>query len=329
VTAAVVTRFAAGFAAAPSDIPRHPHAMTLHVAHLSKTYANGVRALQDISLTIAPGMFGLLGPNGAGKSTLMRTLATLQTPDSGRMQFRDIDVQAQPDRLRALLGYLPQDFGLYPAMPADAILDHFATLKGVVARDERRERVDALLHQVNLYEVRKQPVGGFSGGMKQRLGIAIALAGRPKLLIVDEPTAGLDPSERQRFLNLLADIGDDVVVILSTHLVQDVRALCTQMAIIDAGRIIVQGAPESLLDTMRGCVWRCTVPRASLNDVQARHRVISSKLVGGRMLLHIFSEQSPGNGFAPIEPDLEDFYFHQLALSRDVRTSGEASATAG
>jgi ABC-2 type transport system ATP-binding protein len=211
--------------------------MTLRIDDLHKTYDNGVRALQGVSLTIAPGMFGLLGPNGAGKSTLMRTIATLQAPDRGSIQFRDIDVLREPDRLRAQLGYLPQEFGLYPNMPADAILDHFATLKGVVNPKERRELVGALLQQVNLYDVRHNSVGGYSGGMKQRLGIAIALAGKPQLLIVDEPTAGLDPAERNRFLNLLADIGNDVVVILSTHIVEDVRELCSRMAIVNAGRV--------------------------------------------------------------------------------------------
>lgn len=261
--------------------------MTLRIAQICKTYPNGVRALQDVSLEIAPGMFGLLGPNGAGKSSLMRTIATLQTPDSGSVHMGDIDVLREPDKLRAQLGYLPQEFGLYPNMPADAILDHFATLKGVVNPGERRELVSALLQQVNLYDVRKQSVGGYSGGMKQRLGIAIALAGRPKLLIVDEPTAGLDPTERNRLLNLLADIGDDVVVILSTHIVEDVRDLCSQMAILNKGQVVVRGAPERLLDDVRGHIWRRVVPRAQVDDYRARFQVLSSRMAAGHLVLHV------------------------------------------
>lgn len=286
--------------------------MTLRIEHIRKTYPNGVCALQDISLTIAPGMFGLLGPNGAGKSSLMRTIATLQPPDAGRIHFRDVDVLAEPARLRALLGYLPQEFGLYPNMPADAILDHFATLKGVVNPGERRELVRALLQKVNLYDVRRTSVGGFSGGMKQRLGIAIALAGNPKLLIVDEPTAGLDPTERNRFLNLLAEIGDDVVVILSTHIVEDVRELCAQMAIINQGHVVLQGEPERMLEVVRGRIWRRTVPRAQLADYQQRYQVISSRMVAGHTIIHVYAESSPGEGFVQVEPDLEDVYFHRV-----------------
>jgi ABC-type multidrug transport system ATPase subunit len=222
--------------------------VTLRIQEVCKRYANGVQALQGLSLTIGPGMFGLLGPNGAGKSTLMRTVATLQPPDSGTIHFRDIDVLADPHRLRMELGYLPQEFGLSPTMSAQATLEHFATLKGIIDPHERRQVVDALLHKVNLYDVRRSAVGGYSGGMKQRLGIAMALAGTPQLVLVDEPTAGLDPSERNRFLNLLAEVGEQVVVILATHLVQDVRDLCTRMAIINGGRIVVQGSPEELTD---------------------------------------------------------------------------------
>ena len=287
--------------------------MTLVIDRLSKTYANGVQALHEISLTIAPGMFGLLGPNGAGKSTLMRTIATLQPPDSGAIRFRDIDVLAQPERLREVLGYLPQEFGLYPNMPGEAILDHFATLKGVTKRGERRDLVAALLQQVNLYDVRKKNVGGYSGGMKQRLGIAIALAGSPKLLIVDEPTAGLDPTERNRFLNLLADIGDDVVVILSTHIVEDVRELCSQMAIINMGRVVLQGEPARILDEVRGRIWRRTVPRAEADGYRARYEVISARLAAGASVLHVYSAERPDDGFEQVEPDLEDVYFHRLA----------------
>ncbi|MES2521164.1 MAG: ABC transporter ATP-binding protein [Gemmatimonadota bacterium] len=298
--------------------------MTLQIDRLSKTYANGVRALHDISLTIPPGMFGLLGPNGAGKSTLMRTLATLQPPDSGSIRFRDIDALAQPDRLRAVLGYLPQDFGLYPNMSAEVILDHFATLKGVKDRGERGDLVDALLEQVNLHDVRRQSVGGYSGGMKQRLGIAIALAGRPSLMIVDEPTAGLDPAERHRFLNLLADIGEDVVVILSTHIVEDVRELCSHMAIINKGEVVVQGTPEQLIDEVRGRVWRRTVPRQAAGDYHQRHQVISSKLAAGSVVLHVYADSDPGDGFAPIDPDLEDVYFHRLAQMSGGRVPTDA-----
>jgi ABC-type multidrug transport system ATPase subunit len=287
--------------------------MTLRIEHLSKTYANGVRALQDISLTIAPGMFGLLGPNGAGKSTLMRTIATLQLPDSGSIMFRNVDVLTQPAELRTQLGYLPQEFGLYPNMPADAILDHFATLKGVTQNGERKELVASLLQQVNLYDVRKKGVGGFSGGMKQRLGIAIALAGRPQLLIVDEPTAGLDPTERNRFLNLLADIGEEVVVILSTHIVEDVRELCSQMAIINKGQVVVQGEPERIIDTVRGRIWRRTIARAQADEFRARFQVISSRMAAGSTVVHVYAESDPGEGFVSVEPDLEDVYFHRLA----------------
>jgi ABC-2 type transport system ATP-binding protein len=288
-------------------------AVTLRIDQLSKTYANGVRALHDVTLTIAPGMFGLLGPNGAGKSTLMRTIATLQLPDSGSIQFGDIDVLGDPHQLRTTLGYLPQEFGLYPQMPADAILDHFATLKGVVHSGERRDRVDAMLHRVNLYDVRTMSVGSYSGGMKQRLGIAIALIGNPKLVIVDEPTAGLDPTERHRFLNLLADLGGDVVVILSTHLVEDVRDLCSQMAIINRGRVVVQGAPERIIDEVRGRIWRRTITRAQHDDFAARYQVISTTMSAGHPVLHVYADSDPGNGFVAIEPDLEDAYFSRLA----------------
>lgn len=287
--------------------------MTLRIEDICKTYPNGVRALQQISLTIPPGMFGLLGPNGAGKSSLMRTIATLQAPDSGRIHFGEIDVLREPQRLRAQLGYLPQEFGLYPNMPAEAILDHFATLKGIVNPGERKELVSALLQQVNLYEVRRQSVGGYSGGMKQRLGIAIALAGSPTLLIVDEPTAGLDPTERNRFLNLLADIGEDVVVILSTHIVEDARALCSRMAIINRGQVVVQGEPGRILEEVRGHIWRRTVPRSHVEAYTSDYEVISSRMVAGNTVLHVYATSHPGDGFESIEPTLEDVYFHRLA----------------
>jgi ABC-2 type transport system ATP-binding protein len=286
--------------------------VTLHLSGLSKTYPSGVTALSDITLTVPPGMFGLLGPNGAGKSTLMRTIATLQPPDRGSIRFGDIDVLAEPARLRAQLGYLPQDFGLYPTLSAAVILDHFAALKGYTAAGERRDVVEALLQQVNLSAQRDQPVGGFSGGMKQRLGIAIALAGAPRLVIVDEPTAGLDPSERQRFLELLADIGPDVVVLLSTHIVEDVRALCSALAIIDQGRVVVTGAPQDLIAALTGRVWQRAVSASERTVVAARHRVISLKREAGVTVARIVADQDPGQGFVPVAPGLEDVYFHAL-----------------
>ncbi len=286
--------------------------MELVIQNLSKTYANGVHALVGLSLTIPNGMFGLLGPNGAGKSTLMRTIATLQRPDAGTIRLGTLDVLAQPDEVRKLLGYLPQEFGLYPNMSAEMVLDHFASLKGVTARGERKALVDALLQQTNLYEVRAKRVGGFSGGMKQRLGIAIALAGQPQLLIVDEPTAGLDPTERRRFLNLLADISEDVIVILSTHIVDDVRELCQRMAIIDRGQVVLAGDPREVIDAMRGRVWSRTVPRADLAAFLASHDVISTRLVSGLPAVHVYSETDPGSGFAAAEAGLEDVYFHRI-----------------
>ena len=284
----------------------------LVINQLSKTYDNGVRALRDITLSVPPGMFGLLGPNGAGKSTLMRTIATLQRPDSGTIQLGAIDVLAQPAELRKQLGYLPQEFGLYPNQSAETVLDHFAELKGVTVRGERRDLVQALLQQTNLYDVRSKKVGGFSGGMKQRLGIAIALAGSPRLLIVDEPTAGLDPTERRRFLNLLGEIGQDVIVILSTHIVDDVRELCHRMAIINQGSVVLTGDPAAVIEELRGRVWRRAVARADLAEFSAEHDVISTRLVAGTPTVHVFSETDPGSGFTAIEAGLEDVYFHRL-----------------
>ncbi|MBL8975519.1 MAG: ABC transporter ATP-binding protein, partial [Myxococcales bacterium] len=273
--------------------------MELQIRQLTKTYPNGVRALQGVDLTIPPGMFGLLGPNGAGKSSLMRTIATLQEPDTGTIRFGELDVLKQKTELRSVLGYLPQEFGLYPNLSAEAILEHFAVLKGITVRRERHAQVDALLEQTNLAAVRKKAVGGFSGGMKQRLGIAIALLGRPRLVIVDEPTAGLDPTERHRFLNLLGEIGEDVVVILSTHIVEDVAELCPSFAIIAGGRVLYTGAPEAVLATLRGKIWRRKVPKAELAAFEARYRVISSKMVAGQPLIHVYSEDPIDDGFAP------------------------------
>lgn len=289
--------------------------MELVIERLSKTYANGVRALDDVSLRIPPGMFGLLGPNGAGKSTLMRTIATLQPPDAGTVRLGDLDVLARPDELRKVLGYLPQDFGLYPTLSAELTLDHYAALKGVADARERKALVGALLQQTNLYDHRHKAVGGFSGGMRQRLGIAIALAGRPKLLIVDEPTAGLDPTERNRFLNLLAEIGRDVVVILSTHIVEDVRELCSQMAIITRGKLVLTGDPESVIERLRGRVWRRSVPRAELDAVRAAHDVISVRLVAGTPVVHAVADAAPADGWSAVEPDLEDVYFHTVGAA--------------
>jgi ABC-type multidrug transport system ATPase subunit len=287
----------------------------LVIDRLSKTYPNGVRALSEVSLTIGTGMFGLLGPNGAGKSTLMRTIATLQPPDTGSIRFGSIDVLQSPDEIRKILGYLPQEFGLYPTQTAEVTLDHFATLKGAVNPTERRALVSSLLQQTNLYDVRKKNVGTFSGGMKQRLGIAIALAGSPELLIVDEPTAGLDPTERHRFLNLLAEIGQNIVVILSTHIVEDVRELCSSMAIINRGQVIFSGDPEVIVERVRGTLWMKAVPKSELPTYERDYRVVSVRLLAGRPVIHVYSETDPGHGFTAIEPDLEDVYFQQIGLS--------------
>src|SRR5579872_120475 len=283
--------------------------MSLVIEDLYKTYPNGVRALNGISLTIPTGMFGLLGPNGAGKSTLMRTIATLQDPDRGSIRFRNIDVLHEKDTMRRVLGYLPQEFGFYPTLSAEETLDHFAGLKGVADLRVRRELVQALLQQVNLYDVRRKRVGGFSGGMLQRLGIAVALVGRPQIVIVDEPTAGLDPTERNRFLNLLAGISEEVTVILSTHIVGDVRELCRQMAIIAEGRVIVQGDPEVVIAGVAGRLWERAIDKRDVELVEQSFRVISWRLVGGRRVVTVYSEWPPEEGFRPVEADLEDAYF--------------------
>ncbi|HEV2532404.1 ABC transporter ATP-binding protein [Phenylobacterium sp.] len=288
----------------------------LSIKNLSHVYANGVRALDDVSLEVPPGMFGLLGPNGAGKSTLMRSIATLQTPTSGDIHFQDIDVIAQPELLRRTLGYLPQDFGVYPRVSAYDLLDHMAVLKGVAGKAERKETVEGLLQQVNLWAVRKKAVAGYSGGMRQRFGIAQALIGRPQLIIVDEPTAGLDPEERNRFLNLLAEIGEQVVVILSTHIVEDVSDLCPRMAIIADGRIVRDGAPHELLASLKGRIWTKTVDKASLEAVRASHQVISTRLFAGQTVVHVLADKDPGDGFAGVAGGLEDVYFSTLAAAR-------------
>lgn len=296
----------------------------LELSNVTHVYANGTRALDDVSLTISKGMYGLLGPNGAGKSTLMRTVATLQTPSSGSIRFGDIDIIADPEKLRERLGYLPQDFGVYPRVSAYDMLDHMAVLKGVASARERKETVETLLNQTNLWNVRKKAIAGFSGGMRQRFGIAQALIGNPELIIVDEPTAGLDPEERNRFLNLLAEIGDNVVIILSTHIVDDVADLCPRMAVLAAGKIQLEGAPLDLIARSRGTVWAKTVERDQMADYAAAHEVISTRLFAGRTIIHILSDNDPGNGFTPVDGGLEDVYFSTLARTR--RTPAAAAA---
>lgn len=286
--------------------------MQLVISGLSKTYANGVKALDNVSLTIPTGMFGLLGPNGAGKSTLMRTLATLQEADSGTAMLGDIDVLKQKHEVRKVLGYLPQEFGVYPRVSAYQMLDHIALLKGVIHNGERKALVEALLQKVNLWEHRKRRIAGFSGGMKQRFGIAQSLIGEPKLIIVDEPTAGLDPGERNRFYNLLTEIGENVVVILSTHIVQDVQELCSNMAIINKGRLLFAGAPNDALAEVKGRIWEKSIAKGELEAHSARYRVISNKLISGRPSIHVFSAQHPQDGFTAAEPSLEDVFFSHI-----------------
>ncbi|WP_338050629.1 ABC transporter ATP-binding protein [Pyxidicoccus caerfyrddinensis] len=285
----------------------------LHIRAVSKTYPNGVRALQGIDLTIERGLFGLLGPNGAGKSTLMRILATLQPPDAGQLTFDGADVLADPRAHRRHLGYLPQDFGVYPGVSASELLDHLGVLKGLTDRRARREQVDALLHQTNLYEHRKKAVSGFSGGMRQRFGIAQALLGDPRMLIVDEPTAGLDPEERNRFHNLLSEVGENVVVLLSTHIVEDVRQLCPRMAILSGGRVLREGAPETLVAELAGRVWRKTVEKHEVAGHRASRSVLSTQLSGGKTVLRVLADASPGPGFESVPADLEDVYFSALS----------------
>jgi ABC-2 type transport system ATP-binding protein len=310
--------------------------MELKIKNISKTYANGVHALKDVSLNIPAGMFGLLGPNGAGKSSLMRTIATLQDPDSGSIILGDIDVLHekddlrktigylpqepaeidvlnQKDEVRKTLGYLPQEFGVYPKARAEELLDYFALLKGITQRRGRKLVVEMLLKQTNLWDVRRQKLGGFSGGMRQRFGVAVALLGNPKLMIVDEPTAGLDPAERVRFLNLLSELGEKSVVILSTHIVEDVSELCTRMAIINEGQILREGEPLQAIAGLKGCIWRRVVEKSSLPLLEREHQVISTKLLSGRTVVHIYSEEDPGDGFEAVQPDLEDVYFSTMA----------------
>jgi len=287
----------------------------LEIAGLSHTYANGTVALSDVNLSIPRGMFGLLGPNGAGKSTLMRTVATLQTPTAGSIRFGELDVLAQPERLRRTLGYLPQDFGVYPRVSAYAMLDQMAVLKGITERAERKAVVETLLNQTNLWAVREKAIAGFSGGMRQRFGIAQALIGNPELIIVDEPTAGLDPEERNRFLNLLAAIGDNVVVILSTHIVDDVADLCPRMAVLAGGKLQLEGKPTDLIASTRGRVWRKAIGHGELDTYQQSHTVISTRLFAGQTIIHVLSDTQPA-GFDPVEGGLEDVYFATLSTLR-------------
>lgn len=285
----------------------------LQITNLSKTYPGGIRALQDVCLDIPPGLFGLLGPNGAGKSTLMRTVATLQEADQGSIRLGDLDVLQEKTLVRRRLGYLPQEFGLYPRVTAEALLDHLAVLKGLADRRRRRQVTEHLLRTTNLWEVRKQRLGTYSGGMRQRFGIAQALLGEPQLVIVDEPTAGLDPQERRRFLNLLGEIGRDVVVILSTHIVDDVRELCARMAVIDRGRVILSGSPQAEVARLRGRIWQKVVEPAHLPELRAAHRVLSEKLLAGRTAVRVQATTAPDEGFTAVEPDLEDVYLVALA----------------
>jgi ABC-type multidrug transport system ATPase subunit len=287
--------------------------MELRISNISKTYPNGVQALKNISLHIPAGMYGLLGPNGAGKSTLMRILATLQEPDEGKVQLGDIDVLHQKNEVRQTLGYLPQEFGLYPKVNAEQLLEHFALLKGIAGRRARKEVVESLLRQTNLWEVRKQKLGGYSGGMRQRFGVAVALLGNPKLMIVDEPTAGLDPAERVRFLNLLSELGENSIVILSTHIVGDVSELCTRMAIINKGEILQEAEPLKAVAGLRGRIWRRVIDKRDLPQMEREYKVISTKLLSGRTVVHIYSKVLPGEGFEMVEPDLEDVYFSTMA----------------
>jgi ABC-type multidrug transport system ATPase subunit len=290
--------------------------MLLRIENLSKTYPNGTRALDDVSLVIPPGMFGLLGPNGAGKSTLMRILATLQEPDAGTVRLGELDVLREKESVRRTLGYLPQEFGVYPKVTAEDLLDHFAVLKGITNRSERRQLISALLEQTNLHRDRAKQLGSFSGGMRQRFGIAVALLGDPRLIIVDEPTAGLDPEERVRFLNLLAELGQNSIVILSTHIVDDVSELCSRMAIIDRGRIRLEDEPLAAVTKLHGRIWRRVVARDELASYQERFAVLSTKLLAGRTMLRIYADGRPGEGFESVEPALEDVYFAAMREGR-------------
>jgi len=289
--------------------------MELKIKNLSKTYPGGVQALKNVSLTISNGMFGLLGPNGAGKSTLMRIIATLQEPDTGSITLNGIDVLKEKYEVKKILGYLPQEFGLYPKVKAEELLKHIAGLKGITNKKQRKEVVKSLLLQTNLYEVRKNPLGSFSGGMKQRFGIAQALLGDPKLIIVDEPTAGLDPEERQRFHNLLNEIGENIIVILSTHIVEDVNDLCHHMAIIDNGKLALVNKPQKAIDSLKGNVWEKLIEKEELQRHKDKYKIISTRLFSGRIKIHVYDKQKPAQDFVETEPDLKDVYFSTIQMS--------------
>ena len=282
--------------------------MKLQVTDLSKTYSNGIEALKRVNLTVTSGMFGLLGPNGAGKSTLMRIIATLQEADEGAIQFKGIDILAQKNDIRRCLGYLPQEFGLYPEITGEQMLDHIAVLKGISGKNERRKNIAFLLEQADLYHVRKQKLGSFSGGMKQRFGIVQALLGDPKLIIVDEPTAGLDPEGRNRFYNLLSDISENRIVILSTHIVDDVRVLCRQMAILHQGEVLLSGGTNQAIEGLKGKIWETIIKKQELAEYDDRYKIVLTRLFGGDVLIHIWSDTKP-EGFTEATPDLEDVYF--------------------
>lgn len=286
----------------------------LQIKNLSKTYANGVKALGNLSLEIGNGMFGLLGPNGAGKSTLMKTIAGLQPADSGEIVFNGQNILENPLFIKKQLGYLPQDFGVYPKLSAYQLLEHLAVLKGVV-KSERKEQILSLLQKVNLYEQRNKEVHSYSGGMRQRFGIAQALLGNPQIIIVDEPTAGLDPEERNRFNNLLSEIGEQIIVILSTHLVEDVRSLCSQMAIINKGHLIASGVPSQFIKQLHGTIWSKTIAKNELQQYAENFNIISSQLIAGSLNIHIQAATTPGENFKAITPGLEDVYFTQLLKS--------------
>lgn len=285
---------------------------TLSIKHLTKTYSNGVKALNNVSLEINNGLFGLLGPNGAGKSSLMRTIATLQQADSGSVFMNETNVEDNPYEIRKILGYLPQDFGVYPNISAEVLLNHFAVLKGITHRKQRKERVDHLLQQTNLYQHRKKKLGGYSGGMKQRFGIAQALLANPKLIIVDEPTAGLDPTERNRFHNLLSELGKDSIVILSTHFVDDVKELCTNMAILNSGQLLWSGSPERAIEEIKGNVYSKQIKRNQIQDYKNEFTVIAEQLFRGKPLIYVYSESDPGKNFIPVQPDLNHVYFSRV-----------------
>ena len=307
--------------------------MELRIDNMSKTYGNGVRALDGVSLTIPTGMFGLVGPNGSGKTTLMRTIATLQEPDAGSATLGDIDVLRDKESVRRILGYLPQEFGVYPNLSAETLLSHLATLKGITRPAERKDVVESMLHRANLWDDRRKKLGGFSGGMKQRFGIAQALLGDPQLVIVDEPTAGLDPEERNRFLNLLSEIGENIIVILSTHIVDDVAEVCSRMAIIREGRVVHVGEPQAAIDEIRGRTWKKTIEKSELPEFERNHTVVSTRLRAGKTIIHVLADERPDPSFDGADPDLEDVYFIKLSRGRGVgaasRGSGGGNGGAG